>query len=445
MRQLLAVRLFVVLLSLCSATTFAEAASPDPAPLIAKAMEYGLPAFEIARLTYNFTYNPENPKRVPVNNFIFRRVLFDHRDRAVTTPNNDTLYSSAVIDLSAGPVTLSVPAFGNRYYSIALLDAYTNNFSYIGTRMTGGQAGTYLIAGPDWKGRTPTGTNVIHAPGNHVTALMRILVDGPSDYADVYRLQDAIRLSGPDPAPVRPDLIRPNAADPENFVAVVNQVLRQDPPPATDRAMLEALAPIGIGAQAPALTPEQRDAWQRNFGPVRAALIASSKHLGETIQGWQYLPADTGNFGTDYANRAKIAIQGATANVPAESTYNLALTDGAGAPLDEAHHYRLHLPAGTPPVNGFWSVSIYELMPNGGMFFGDNELHRYAIGSRTQGLERNADGSLDILIQKERPRDSVANWLPVPARNFSLIMRAYLPRPALLDGKFRYPGIEKLD
>ena len=439
-----AFRLFAVLLPLCSAAMPAKAASPDPAPLIAKALEYGLPAFEIARLTYNFTYNPENPKRVPVNSFNFRKALFDHTNRAVTTPNNDTLYASAVIDLSAGPVTLDVPAFGKRYYSIALVDAYTNNFAYIGTRATGGNAGSYVIAGPAWRGKPPPGAAVIRAPGNHITALMRILVSGPSDYAEAYRLQDAFRLSGQGPAPARPDLIRPVIGDAENFVAVVNQVLRNDPPPAADAPILDVLAPVGIGAHAAALTPEQQAWWTQYFGPARAALIASSRQLGVVIQGWQYLPPDTGNFGTDYQTRAKIAIQGATANVPAESTYNLALVDRTGAPLDDRHRYRLHLPADAPPADGFWSLSIYELMPAGGMFFGDNELHRYAIGNLTQGLVRNADGSLDILIQKERPADS-ANWLPIPARNFSLITRAYLPRPPLLDGSFRYPGVERLD
>lgn len=440
-----ALRLFVAMLPLWSTAIPAKAASPDPAPLIARAVEYGLPAFEIARLTYNFTYNPQNPGRVPVNSFIYRRALFDHTNRAVTTPNHDTLYASAVIDLSSGPVRLDVPAFGKRYYSIALVDAYTNNFAYIGTRSTGGDAGSYEIAGPAWRGRPPSGAVLIRAPGNHITALMRILVNGPSDYAEAHRLQDAFRLSGPQLAPARPDLIRPVAGDAENFVAVVNQVLQDDPPPDADRPTLNALAIVGIGARAPALTQEQQQWWKQYFGTVRAALIASSKQLGVIVQGWQYLPPDTGNFGTDYPTRAKIAIQGATANVPAESTYSLALVDGSGARLDDAHHYRLHLPANTPPADSFWSLSIYELMPDGGMFFDDNELHRYAIGNLTEGLVRNADGSLDIAIQKERPSGATANWLPIPARDFSLIMRAYLPRPSLLDGSFQYPGVERLD
>ena len=109
----------------------------DPAGLIFRALEYGLSAFETARLCHGFSYSFDNPRRVPVNSFAHRRTLADHRHRMLTTPNNDTLYSSAVMDLSAGPVALAVPAFGRRYHSIAFLDAYTNAFAYIGTRSNG--------------------------------------------------------------------------------------------------------------------------------------------------------------------------------------------------------------------------------------------------------------------------------------------------------------------
>jgi hypothetical protein len=89
---------------------------------------------------------------------------------------------------------------------------------------------------------------------------------------------------------------------------------------------------------------------------------------------------------------------------------------------------------------------MYEVTKEGGLFFGDNPIHRYAIGDRTGGLVRNPDGSLDILIQKDSPgADRTANWLPIPAKNFALVARAYLPRAALLDGSFRYPGVEPLN
>jgi hypothetical protein len=415
-----------------------------PAGLIAKAFEYGIPAFETARLVYGFSYNPSNPRRVPVNSFAHRRTLADHRHRMLTTPNNDTLYSSAVIDLSAGPVALEVPEFGNRYYSIAFLDAYTNNFAYIGTRTAGGGEGRFLIAGPEWSGQAPDGTVLIRAPGHHISAQARILVKGPSEYAQVHRLQDGLILHGPSPLPARPELIAPVSGNAANFIAVLNQVLRADPPPAADTPILQTLVRVGIGADAPELTSEQRAWWEKDFSRTRAELITASKEIGPCDQGWQYLPQATGNFGTDYETRAKIAIRGIAANIAAESIYTMALADRDGRPLDSANRYRLRLAADTPPARAFWSLSIYEMMPDGSMFFSDNELHRYSIGSLTEGLYHDADGGLEILIQKDRPVDGGANWLPAPAKNFALIMRAYLPGPELLDGRFRYPGIEPL-
>src|SRR5258705_6039105 len=148
----------------------ATAADSDPATLIAKAYEYGFPIFEHARLVYLYSYYSANPQRVPVNSFGHRRRLADHTARTVTTPNNDTLYSSTVIDLSAGPVRLDVPDFGARYYSIAFLDAYTNNFAYLGTRMNGGKAGSYRIVSPDWPDHADDGVPLILAPNRHIIA-----------------------------------------------------------------------------------------------------------------------------------------------------------------------------------------------------------------------------------------------------------------------------------
>ncbi len=414
---------------------------PDIKRLIAQAVEYGMPAFEVARLAYDFSYDPGNARRVAVNRFAHRRILSDHRHRLVTTPNHDTLYSSAVLDLSAGPVALTVPVFGRRYHSLAFMDAYTNNFAYIGTRATGGEGGSYLVAGPRHGALPPSGVKLVSAPGNHITILARILVAGPSDYAEVHRLQDRLALSGPTPA--RPDLIRPFAGDAENFVAVVNQVLHDDPPPGPDAKLLTELLAVGIGDVS--LTQEQRQWWRNEFAAARKELIVCAKDIGPASLGWQYSQGSVGNFGTDYRTRAIIAIQGMAANIPVELVYGLALADADGRTLSDHHRYRVRLPSGQPPVDGFWSLSIYEVMPDGGLYFADNALHRYALGGLSPDLHRNEDGSLDVLIQKEAPGEMVTNWLPAPPGAFALMMRAYLPRPDMLDGRFRYSGIERLD
>jgi hypothetical protein len=419
----------------------AQAQESAPAPLITKAYEYAFPLFEHARLVYLYSHFAGNKQRVPVNRLGHRRQLVDHTARNATTPNNDTLYSSAAVDLSAGPVRLDVPDFGARYFSIAFLDAYTNNFAHLGTRTGQRHGGTYLIAGPDWRGEAPPGVSLIRAPGNHIVPLVRILIDGPQDLAEVHRLQDALTLTETAPSPTRPDLIQPKPGDPENFVAVVNQVMRDNPPPQNDAALLTELEQAGIG---PGLVPNetQRDLWKTHFSAAQKALAVSAKTAGSDVAHWTYPPLNLGNFGTDYRTRAAAALRGIWANIPEEMHYAISGADRTGAAFDGDRSYRLHLPAGTPPADGFWSISMYEVTKTG-LFFGGNPIHRYAIGDRTPGLTRNEDGSLDIFIQKQSPgAGKDANWLPIPAKHFMLVARAYLPHAALLDGSFHYPGVE---
>jgi hypothetical protein len=421
----------------------ARAEDSDQAAQIAKAYEYGFPIFEQARLVYLYSYFAGNPQRVPVNTFGHHRELVDHTARTVTTPNNDTLYSSAIIDLSAGPVRLDVPDFAQRYWSIAFIDSYTNNFAYLGTRVSGNKGGAYLIANANWHDRPPAGVTLIRSPGSHIVAIARILVDGPEDYEAVHRLQDALILRPTSALPSGVAPIRPVPGDPDNFVAVVNRVLHEDPPPVADAAALRQFADLGIGPDAGPLNEAQRRLWTAHLPHAHAALIAESKAFGTEIKAWIYMPPDIGAFGTDYRTRAVVAVRGIAANIPQEMTYVTAVSDQNGLTLDGGNRYRLHLPAGTPPAEGFWSFSIYEVTKEGALFFGDNPIRRYAIGDRTKGLVRNRDGSLDIAIQKESPGPGLeGNWLPVPARDFVIIARAYLPGRSLLDGTYRYPGIE---
>jgi len=399
------------------------------------------------RLRYLTVYDAANPHRVPLNSFAHKRKLADAGDRLVTMPNNDTLYSLAVLDLSAGPVRFEVPDTADRYYSAALMDAYTNNFSIIGRRTTGTHAATFIIAGPGWQGNTPDdGPQLIHAPTNTVLLLVRILVDGPDDVAAVTALQDGFKLIPPRPATDTPAPIAPLADSGHNFVEISDRALAENPPPADDAAMLARVAKVGIVPAARAPDRSTAADWDKDF-PLAQKLLASAvarpRHL---IQGWNYLPADIGNFGTDYDVRAAVALLGLMALPPEEAMYTNGIKDALGQAFDGAHRYKLHLPPGGVPADAFWSLSLYSMEADGRAYFADNPLHRYAIGDRTPGLKKNADGSLDLLIQREAPAETgQANWLPAPAGPFRLTMRAYQPRRELLEGRFRYPAVERID
>ena len=414
---------------------------------ISFAYRYALPVFEIARLRYHLVYDSANPHRVPVNTLVHSRNLADHTSRWVTTPNNDTLYSSASLDLARGPVRIDVPDFGARYYSIALMDMFTNNFAYIGSRATGSRPGSFLVAGPNWHGKAATGAKLIRSPTNVVQLLVRILVDGPDDLSAVHGLQDAIRLTSLADHPTPPPPIAPVQDDALNFVAVVNQALGANPPPPADKAVLPRLARVGVAPGAAGLSQALATAWQADFAGAQKSLrddVRSARR--QVVSGWGYSAADTGNFGTHYDDRAAVALAGLLALTREEAIYLGAVTDSSGQKLDGAHHYRLHVPKDLP-LDGFWSLSMYEVVPDGRAFFTDNKLHRYAIGDRTRGLQRKPDGSLDIIIQRDSPGPELAsNWLPMPASGpFRMTLRAYLPRAELLDGRFRFAALERID
>ena len=424
----------------------AESTPVDLESAITRAYRYALPVYETARLRYRQSFDPANPHRVPLSTLTHSRKLADHTSRLVTTPNNDTLYSFANLDLRARPVRIDVPEFGQRYYSIALMDEFTNNFAYIGRRTTGTKAGSFLVVGPSWHGQPSADMKIIHAPTPDVTLLVRILVDGPEDLDAVHRLQDSIVLTVPPVDPHAPAQVAPVANDGANFVEVVNQALGDNPPPAQDAAILREIAKVGIVPGGGPLDPELARAWREDMPKAQAELRSKTSWSRRVVDGWSYSAPAIGNFGTDYDLRAAVALSGLLALTREEAIYAGAVTDSTGKPLDGAQRYRLHVPKDLP-LDGFWSLSMYEVQSDGRLFFTDNPLHRYAIGDRTRGLKRNSDGSLDILIQKDTPAaEQATNWLPVPeSGRLQLTLRLYLPRAELLDGRFHFPALERLD
>jgi len=417
----------------------------DAQQTVSLAYRYALPVYELARLRYQQSFNPANPHRLPLNTLQHARQLADHNSRAVTAPNNDTLYSSANLDLRSGPVRIDVPEFGSRYYSIALVDAFTNNFAYIGKRATGTHAGSYLVAGPGWNGDVPDGVHLIHAPTPDVFLLVRILIDAPEDLESVHKLQDAIVLTGPALTPNAHAPLAPIPNDGPNFVAVVNQTLADNLPPAQDAVILAKISSVGIGHRASTLSAKNEALWKSYFAQAQAEL-RDAKRPTRLANGWSYSSPEIGNFGTNYDLRAAVALSGLLALTPEEATYGGAVLDAKGQKIDGTRRYRIHVPKELP-VDAFWSISIYEVEPDGRVFFADNPIHRYAIGDRTRGLKRNADGTLDILVQREKPaEDLLANWLPAPASGHArLSLRLYQPRAEILNGSFAFPALEPLD
>ena len=414
----------------------APAATPEALRAAARtAWLYALPMIEVAS-----TRAKSLGQGLPLNTFGHRTTLADHRARSVTTPNNDTLYSTAQVDLSRGPVSIVLPRTAERYFSLALMDAYTNNFAVLGTRTTGGDFGVFTLVGP---ADAAQGPNVIRSPTAHVWALGRVLVDGQDDIEAAKAIQNRLTMQGPAVEP--PSGLADRRAPWEAYFATAARLMALNPPPVTDWAILARMEPLGLGAfDARRFSPEQAAAIAAGVEEARAEARRDNLGGGLVVDGWAYPPSRLGDFDQAYDLRASIALAALAALPPAEAMYMRSVGDLPGGLLDGTRRWRLRFPAGAaPPVDAFWSLSLYEATDDGQFFFVDNPLHRYAIGDRSPGLARNRDGSLDIWIGSDSPgAGREANWLPAPRGPFALFMRAYLPKPELLDGRYRLPAIQ---
>ncbi len=387
---------------------------------------------------------------IPLNQFAHAERLATPKSKVVVSPNTDTLYSSAWLDLREEPIILHVPNTQGRYYSVQLMDAYTNSFAYVGRRVTGTKEGNYAIVAPTWRGTLPSNVKAIKSPTNTVWSLVRILVEGEDDLPVVRTLQQQYTLtplseySGA--APLRQVSPRPlpqaDASSSLQFYDELSAAIHYDPPPEDENPLLSKFAKVGIGANR---SPSQEIQYQALLDALEQAILQAERvidqkvsNLGTMVNGWR-VDYKIGSYGKDYLLRAAVAKAGLGANSPEESMYFSANVDGAGKPLSGANRYVLRFEPGClPPVDAFWSLTIY----GSDSFLVPNPINRYSIGTHTKGLHYNADGSLDIYIQHKVPVGKESNWLPAPTQGFYLSLRAYQPRAELLTGAYTVPALK---
>ncbi len=418
-----------------------------PAEAYREAFVAFFPAYEMARLRHTAIEDAANPRRARLNELNHQRRLLDATARNVTTPNNDTLYSSARLDLRHGPLLVETPAVAQRYYSLQFMNAHTDNLAILGRREGGDGPLKVALVGPGWAGPVPAHSRLVRADTNDVWLLVRVLVDGADDLATVAALQDGMRVTAPRPAADYPaqQLKPPKDPGPADFIAVVGEVLQRNPPQGMMAGAASAAAAVGIGTRSTwADLPEDvRAGWQARWPSLNAELRDPAHLRARTVAGWEYPPADVGRWGENRLLRAGVALAGIAALDLSETLYLGTAADSEGRPLVGTQRYRLRIPPGGVAARAFWSLSMYEAGPDGRYFFTDNPLQRFAVGNRTRGLRSNADGAIDILVQADAPEDR-ANWLPAPRGPFRLTLRAYLPEPALVRGEAPLPRLERL-
>jgi hypothetical protein len=382
--------------------------------------------------------------------------------KAVVRPNFDTLYSSGWLDMTAGPVVLSVPDTGGRYYLMPMLDMWSDVFASPGWRTTGTQVGNFLITPPKWSGTAPEGMTRIDAPTPYVWIIGRTKTDGSADYEAVHKIQVGYQITplSEQGRPAKPAQVRidPNvdmktppktqvdALSADQFFAYAAELLKTNPPHITDQPIIAQMKRIGIepgkSFDLDKTDPVIRSGLAKAPEEARPLMAWKLPTLARVVNGWSLNTDTMGVYGNYYLKRAIIAQSGLGANVPEDAFYPINLADESGEPLDGRNKYTLHFEKGaTPPTNAFWSVTLYD---SDGFQVG-NSLDRFALSS-WMPFKYNADGSLDLHFQNENPgKDKEANWLPAPKGPFNLTMRVYAPRSEALTGKWSPPPVKRVN
>ena len=436
--------------------------SPDDARAIAKeATIYGFPLVDSYRIQHSYFVDRNSPEyKAAWNTIVNTARVFTPDDKAIQTPNSDTPYSFIGADLRAEPLVLTVPEIDKgRYYSVQFIDMYTFDFAYVGSRATGNGAGNFLLAGADWRGAKPEGIKeVIRSETEFAFALIRTQLFDPGDIDNVkaiqagYKVQALSQFLGQPAPPAAPpvEFVKPLSPEQErsslDFFNVLSFILKFCPPHPSEEAILRRFAMIGIAAgksfDANALSPE-----------LRRSLQDGMAEAWKAFEDYKTTQLDTGKatsadaFGTRaflnarYIDRMSAAVLGIYGNSKDEAIYPVYFIDSDKEKLSGANRYTLRFPPGQlPPVNAFWSLTLYDL-PQSLLYA--NPLNRYLINSpMLASLEHNEDGGVTLYVQNETPGAAKeANWLPAPKGPFFLVMRLYWPKPTALDGGWKAPPL----
>ncbi len=442
--------------------------------LAARAYLYGYPLVHNVREMIRVASGPTTIFSAPVNVFGHATGLAGPETEFVS-PNNDTLYSVVMADVTKEPLVLHLPDADDRYYVMQFIDAWTNNFAYLGRRATGTKEGSYLLASTNWEGEIPDGVTILRSPTNVFAVVGRFATTGGNDLAAVRTLQEDTWVK---PLSLYPDKTNDSERQfgdwelaPENkgvkeellFWEQLRAWMKLFPPPDIEQTTNEEFQSLGLLAdKSPYEDPDPTLVETLKAGEAETtAFIEANMASGESINGWSF-NAHAFDFNLDrleigtldtpewkfpdrataYFFRSVLARIGLWGQHSYEAAYPQVFVDEHGEQLTGTRQYALHFDE-LPPVDAFWSITMYNIPK---FHLVDNSINRYSIGDRTPGLRYNQDGSLDIHILCESPGPGKeSNWLPTPEGDFRLILRMYQPRSEALSGAYVFPPIRRVD
>ncbi len=396
----------------------------------------------------------------PLNQLTMLTDYVDPTERAIACPNQDVVYGIGAFALDISPVVVQVPSFGERFWVYQIVDLRTDSFVQLG-KMYGTTPGFYLLVGPNWHGETPKGiTKVFRSASNTGIIAPRIFQDDTP--ADKRAIQSVLRsvmaypldqfdgkMKTKDWANL-PRLPEQPAGEeeskwvfPEKFVDQLPAVLADAPPlPGEEARYAQVLAVLQAAKQDPALKQAFTDGANESEEQLVKPLFQFRNYGQQLPFHWSTISNESA-FGTDYFTRTAVAKSNILVNSPNETKYFYQDLDSNGERLNSSKRYTVTFPKGaTPPVHGFWSLSIY----NEHHFFVANPINRFSVGTKNKDLKFAKDGSLTIYVQAEPPGNAAqrANWLPAPKGDFSLYVRAYWPQESVTNGTWTPPAVSRI-
>jgi hypothetical protein len=411
---------------------------------------YGFPLVDFYRVLYEYSQNTKSPSyAAPLNEVYNTARVYTPADTTIQTPNSDTPYSGVGLDLRAEPMVLIMPKIpANRYYSAQLVDMYTFNIGYLGSRTTGNGGGAFLLAGPGWHGQAPAGIKkTIRFDTQLGMVIIRTQLFDPSDLPSVVKIQAGYKAEAlssferkPRPAaapvnwivPLTPELERTSPS----FFNVLAFVLQFCPTAPADKSIREKLADVGVLPGKPFAAGGRANAFAAGMAAGQQEIDAArAKH-----------PPSSELFGTreslhnSYLNRALGAQFGILANTAAEALYPSYEKDSQGRPLIGTNDYTIRFAKNElPPVHAFWSLTMYDFPRQ---LLVSNPINRYLINSpMLPDLKRDSGGGLALYIQHSPPpKAEESNWLPSPTGPFFMVLRLYWPKEAALNGTWKAPA-----
>ncbi len=457
--------------------TAAEVPGPAPGPMTkAYVQEVGRMAYvwgwplvyvhnqrtELTKVPEPILLNDAIPL-APMNQLSMLTGYVNPAETYIADPNQDVVYGLGYLSLEKEPVVIQFPDFGDRFWTIPVYDARTDQVSELGLQY-GTKAGFTMIVGPEWKGATPAGiTGVVRSSTNFAATMPRIFMnDTPEDHAAIQPLLNQILvypLSQFDGTmktkdwsrmpkverkgvPAKYSSTQPPWVDPATFFNVLPTVMQEVPPMPGEEALYEQIASV-IDAAA-----KDSDV----MTTLRETAFAADVELVAPMMRWRFngqpagsgwtSPANNGAFGTDYVHRMGAVKADPYDNKRNETMYFYTDNDSDSRQLVGESAYAVVFPKGQlPPVRGFWSLTVY----NPEHVFAPNPLNRFALGTKNKSLKYGADGSLTIYLGKKSPgEDKESNWIPAPAGEFSIWLRSYWPDQAILDGSWKPPVVSRL-